>query len=641
MIRMPMLLFLALGTQAPPAGPPTAPSTPGAVASFQPTIEWSDLPPELPQSLRDSVRFGYLAVPRDHAEPNGPRLRIAIAVLPARSASRLPDPVVSIAGGPGLPAIEFHMRLRSAGPHPLDVFRERRDLVIIDTRGHGFSGPRRCSELDGAGPLTDQSTAAERIWLAKLAACRDRLVATAVRLETLSSVQAAHDLELLRRALGAPQLNLIGLSYGSRIAAEALRQVPSSIRAVYFSGPVPAGHFGDSDASGRADEVLEVLFRRCATQPACRAAYPRLEADYDTVMSRLRRSPVRVPVPRSDAAPEGEVVVDEDLMQRGFAEILLNRKLAAGAPLLIHTLATQGLGPLGSMAPQLMEAIGGGGVTVAEGTFLAFWCNDGRVNSTSSELLQQRCRTWLGETYTGRCAEPVRSDVPGLIETGEFDPRTPPSFARFLAAGLPRAHLLILPWYGHERPPDCSLRISRDFFDAPDDAPDTTCVDSIPPIEFVTGVAPSRWVGTAVGRASSRPWLVSLPGAAGLLLLGSAIGIPMHGLRARRRSRGYGDARASLSLLLVAAVGLTFLLGLAAAVFVGMRRHFFIPLIGVPQGWAWLLALPWLLLVLTPVAGILALSGPSRHAAGPTVLRWTTLVGAALLLALWAYSVIA
>jgi pimeloyl-ACP methyl ester carboxylesterase len=638
MIRMPMLLFLALGLQAPPAGPPTAPSTPREVGSFQPTIEWSDLPAELPQSLRDSVRFGYLAVPQDHADPNGPRLRIAIAVLPARSASRLPDPVVSIAGGPGLPAIEFHMRLRSEGPHPLDVFRERRDLVVIDARGHGFSGPPRCSELDGAGPLTDESPAAERIWLSKLAACRERLLANGVRLETLSSVQAAHDLELLRRALGAPQLNLIGLSYGSRIAAEALRQVPSSIRAVYFSGPVPAGHVGDHDERGQAEEVIETLFRRCATQPGCRAAYPRLEADYDTVMSRLRRSPVRVPVPRSDAAPEGEVVVDEALMRGGFAQILLNRKLAAGAPLLIHTLAEQGTGPLGRMAPQLMQAIGG--VSAAAGTFLAFWCNDGRVNSTSSEVLQQRCRTWLGEAYTGRRAEPVHSPVPGLIETGEFDPRTPPSFARFLAAGMPRAHVLILPWYGHERPPDCSFRISRHFFDAPDDAPDTTCVDSIPPIEFVTGVAPSRWVGTAVGRASSRPWLVSLPGAAGLLLLVSAIGIPVQGLRARRQSRGYGDPRTSLSLLLVAAVGLTFLLGLAAALFVGMRRHFFIPLIGLPQGWAWLLALPWLLLVLTPVAGILALSGPSRHAAGPTVLRWTTLVGAALLLALWAYNVL-
>lgn len=49
--------------------------------------------------------------------------------------------------------------------------------------------------------------------------------------ETLSSVQVAHDLELLRRALGASHLNLIGVSYGTRIAAEAVRQVPTAMTA--------------------------------------------------------------------------------------------------------------------------------------------------------------------------------------------------------------------------------------------------------------------------------------------------------------------------------------------------------------------------------------------------------------------------
>jgi hypothetical protein len=35
-------------------------------------------------------------------------------------------------------------------------------------------------------------------------------------------------------------------------------------------------------------------------------------------------------------------------MQEGFAQILLNRQLAAGAPLLIHTLAEEGMAPLGA-----------------------------------------------------------------------------------------------------------------------------------------------------------------------------------------------------------------------------------------------------------------------------------------------------
>lgn len=632
-MSLPLFLTLALQQPLPAAAAPPQAGMP------ERTIEWAELPPELPQELRDSVRFGWLEVPQDHADPGGPRIRLAIALLPARAASRVPDPVVSIAGGPGLPAIELHMRLRQEGPHPLDAYRERRDLIVVDARGHGFSEPHTCRELYGAEPLTGESAAAERLWLAELRACRSRLRAEGVRLETLSSVQTAHDLELLRQALGAPQLNLVGLSYGSRIVAEAVRQVPSSIRAVYFSAPVPPGRFGEVDSREIAEEVLGTLFRRCASQPACREAYPRLEADYDSVITRLRRRPERVRVPPSDAAPEGVVVVNEELMQQGFAQILLNRQLAAGAPLLIHTLAERGLAPLGAMAGQLIGAIGD--PDVAPGTFLSFWCNDGVVTRTSSERLQQRCRTWLREAWDGRRSEPVRSAVPALIETGEFDPRTPPSFARFLAAGLPRAHVVILPWYGHERPPACSFRISRAFFDSPGDVPDMSCVDSIPRIEFVTGVVASGWLGAAAGGAASRPWIAALPGAAALLLLVPLVRIPVREVRASRRGQRSRRRIGTLALLVVAVVGLTMVLGLTAGLFAGMRRHFFIPLIGLPREWAWLLALPWLLLVLTPVAAFLALSGRSGDdVEPPAALHWSVLIGATLLLAFWAFHVL-
>jgi uncharacterized membrane protein YoaK (UPF0700 family) len=68
-----------------------------------------------------------------------------------------------------------------------------------------------------------------------------------------------------------------------------------------------------------------------------------------------------------------------------------------------------------------------------------------------------------------------------------------------------------------------------------------------------------------------------------------------------------------------------------------MRRHFFIPAIGVPQEWAWLLAMPWLLLVLTPVAAVLAHSRRFSDAGEPpAILRWSALLGATLLLVLWA-----
>jgi pimeloyl-ACP methyl ester carboxylesterase len=597
----------------------------------EPRIEWTEPPAGWPQTIRDSIRFGYLYVPVDHADPLGPTMRMALALLPARSADPVPDPIVSIAGGPGLPALDFHMGIRATGSHPFDIFRARRDLIVIDARGHGHSDPERCPELDGAEPLTEASAEAERLWLAKLRTCRERLVARGVRLETLSSVQVAHDLELLRRALGAPQLNLIGLSYGTRIAAEAVRQVPSTVRAVYYSSPVPPGvprRGGDS-----ADEVLGTLFERCASIQECRSEYPNLRADYDSILSRVRRAPLRLALPASDALPEGEMVVDAEMMRDGLGDFVRTRALAAGAPLLIHTLAEEGLQPLRRMAGPLMQGQGEAGV--AQSTFLAFWCNDGR---RGSEALPHRCRALLGEAWEERADEPLRSGVPGLIITGELDPRTPPSYGRALAAGLPRAHLVIEPWHGHERPSDCTFRIARDFFDRPDAAPATACLDSIPPIPFVAGIVPSRWTGNLFTQAWGRPWLIgSVAVAALLLLLGPAIAIAIREVRRRRRGPP-SDVRRTvpLALLAVSAVGLTLLIGLAAAVFAGMRRHFVVPLVGLPAQWAWMLVLPWLLLAITAVAAFLVLGRKVRgDVEPPPLLAWSPLIGAVLVLALW------
>jgi hypothetical protein len=60
-------------------------------------------------------------------------------------------------------------------------------------------------------------------------------------------------------------------------------------------------------------------------------------------------------------------------------------------------------------------------------------------------------------------------------------------------------------------------------------------------------------------------------------------------------------------LFLVSLVGLTFIAALAAAVMAGARRHVFVPAIGLPEAWAWVLALPWMLLALTAIG-----RGPGR-----------------------------
>jgi pimeloyl-ACP methyl ester carboxylesterase len=493
MIRTVLFLMLPLAgcVSRPPAAPVPVPL---ARPEAEPRIEWAQVPPELGDGLRDSLRFGYLAVPADHGEPDGARIRLAVGILPARTPTPAPDPVVFITGGPGANGIELFAQ-RFAESHDWDRLRERRDLVILDPRGHGYSDPqlprgpslaggRLCDGVDPAGPPPRSAAAADSLQMSNTADCRRLLLAKGVRTETLSSIQVAHDLELLRRALGASQLNLIGISYGTRIAAEAVRQVPMAIRAVWYSAPFPPGLREGRDRRESQEEVVGTLIRRCAARVRCQKAYPRLQIEYDSVMARLRRSPARIAVPEG-ISPEGTVVIDDGLMLRMLSQLLRNRDRAARVPLHIHTLAEQGENALARIGLEVMRSAET--LSVAAGTHLVFRCNDRSVNRTSSQQEQQRCRAWLGAAYDGRPAEPLRSDIPGLITVGEFD-RLATWAARLLAAGLPRAHSLILPWESHMWTAACAPHMATLFFEAPERAPDTACLDTIPPIEFVTDV---------------------------------------------------------------------------------------------------------------------------------------------------------
>ncbi|HEX6308548.1 MAG TPA: alpha/beta fold hydrolase [Longimicrobiales bacterium] len=459
----------------------------------EPRIEWTEVPRELGEGLRDSLRFGYLEVPADHGEPGGARIRLAVGILPARTATPARDPVVFITGGPGVPGVELWAPRFTKSHDWWDRLRERRDLVILDPRGHGYSDPRLprgpsfsdgrlCEELGPAGPPPRSTAAADSLAVSNAAECRRLLLAKGVRPELLSSVQVAHDLELLRRALGASQLNLIGLSYGSRIAAEAVRQVPTAIRAVWYAAPLPPAGMGQGSREAH-EEVVGTLIRRCAAHAECHNAYPRLASEYDSVMARLRRSPATV------TGPAGPVTIDDVLLLRMFSELLRNRDRAVRVPLHIHTLADQGERALMPIGLEVMRAVDT--LSSAAGTHLAFRCNDGMVNRRSAQQQQQRCQAWLGTAWDGSQAEPLRSDIPGLITVGEFD-RLVTHAARLLAAGLPRAHLLILPWEGHMWTAACAPHIATAFFEAPERVPDTTCVNSIPPLKFVTAQNPGR-----------------------------------------------------------------------------------------------------------------------------------------------------
>jgi pimeloyl-ACP methyl ester carboxylesterase len=136
-------------------------------------------------------------------------------------------------------------------------------LVGFDPRGVGASAPLACDIDLTAGPRLDLSPDSEVEWAAldrqarTLAERCDRLDGS--RLAQLGTESVVRDLELLRQAVGDPELHYLGLSYGTLIGLRYAERYPRSVGHMVLDGVVDPS-FGLADLlRQQADEFERAL----------------------------------------------------------------------------------------------------------------------------------------------------------------------------------------------------------------------------------------------------------------------------------------------------------------------------------------------------------------------------------------------
>src|SRR5438105_15403253 len=95
------------------------------------------------KDVANTAWCGEVKVPENAAEPNGRKIGVHVALMPAYVRNRAPDPLVLLAGGPGQAASDI-------GKLGLvfDAVRRSRDIVLVDQRGTGKSHPFGCKLFD-------------------------------------------------------------------------------------------------------------------------------------------------------------------------------------------------------------------------------------------------------------------------------------------------------------------------------------------------------------------------------------------------------------------------------------------------------------------------------------------------------------
>jgi pimeloyl-ACP methyl ester carboxylesterase len=103
------------------------------------------------------------------------------------------------------------------------------------------------------------------------------------------------------------------------------------------------------------------------------------------------------------------------------------------------------------------------------------------------EGVQTYCEAWGVERSDPVEDEPVVSDLPALILSGQYDPGTPPENGLVTAETLSNSYFVEVPNAGHGEVfsyPLCVLPIVADFLDEPAVEPNTSCIAGVPPVEW-------------------------------------------------------------------------------------------------------------------------------------------------------------
>jgi pimeloyl-ACP methyl ester carboxylesterase len=91
----------------------------------------------------------------------------------------------------------------------------------------------------------------------------------------------------VRAALGAPRVNLVGGSYGTRAALEYLRQFPQRVRRVVLDGVAPPDMALPAKPGAGCPGCARRPVRGLRGRAACRARHPGLAARWQALLDGL------------------------------------------------------------------------------------------------------------------------------------------------------------------------------------------------------------------------------------------------------------------------------------------------------------------------------------------------------------------
>lgn len=440
---------------------------------------------------------------------------IRYVVLHATGDTVADDAVMYLEGGPGGMSIEGLALTSFAWADIL----ESRDIIVWDQRGVGYSSEISCDDPDGQSdeamvvpddPMTALDAAREAADDDPFLDCADAIAQDGIDFTDYDSQANASDAMALMDELDYERYNLVGVSYGTRLALSIVRDYPDApIRSVVLDSVYPLEIDGTSSEVWASERAALRAVDDCTANADCAAAYPNLRARLDALLAQLATQAVD-----SDEGPIGPRELADAL--RTVAD---DGTVAIWIPLMIQQLELRNPefvlaainGELGAedddtiVPPESSSAeeVDPDEAEVASiNSFILYTveCRDETLhNSWDAAVTQWRqvqspaiaydglasaardlaaCERWPTEASAAELKRPVVSKLPTMIFVGVYDAQTPPEWGDVAAASLSKSQLVVFPQMAHA--PTlvswCAASILAAFINDPAVPTDQSCI---------------------------------------------------------------------------------------------------------------------------------------------------------------------
>jgi len=250
-----------------------------------------------------------------------------------------------------------------------------------------------------------------------------------------------------------------------------------------------------------AQSDFETLFKGCVANTICNKKFPNLEKVFYDLVAKLNKTPITVQIKDSETGKTYKWAVTGYRFLNTVFFSLYATELIPYLPLLIYQTKNGNT--------NLLALIGGfmNFTYLSTGLYFSVECNEEvpfenktEIDKTLAQVKPEFvaeyppdmeleiCKGWGAPAPSSKENEPVKSDIPTLVLSGEYDPITPAPLAKEAASTLTHSFRFVFPGLGHGAlgAGYCPASIFQAFLADPTRKPDASCIDDMPEPDFKT-----------------------------------------------------------------------------------------------------------------------------------------------------------